>query len=77
MAETLDLDAATRELTRTYLALALRATGGDRRAAAARLGIPHTRLYRLLAEHPDLAAEYPAATPGTWKRKGSRADTKK
>lgn len=44
---------------RAQLRAALTATGGDRRAAAGILGVSRSQLYQLLAEHPEIAREFP------------------
>lgn len=46
---------------RAQLRAALTATAGDRNAAAVALAISRRRLYELLAEHSDIAGEFPAA----------------
>jgi len=65
LAESLDpLDARRRALEERDLRAALRATRGNRSAAAKALAVPPPRLYRMLARHPDVAREFPSNGPG-------------
>lgn len=58
------LDAIVSATERVHLANALSQCGGERKATARALGIPRSRLYRMLATHADIAAEYPPTHRG-------------